>query len=325
MAGPEGEQPFQRLKTLIEGLGIKARPRVPAPLAQPDKIRDEVKIFQFGTPEGRSPFDIFLQYSNQKRKLAALEAKLLLESNGSQRKTLVDIGTSKGTLWMMLAGELQKQGYVNPIHAHLIEPDAASVRALRERVEGIRDYTHGQITSTVHHTNWEDFDPAVIGGPVDAVLCAHTIYYFPTGKYPQLFGKMIGMVRGAEPGHNPGKVIVAARTEDPIFHFIRNFFQDATGEPFNEKTINDASSVLLPSVAGSPGLTYDFHKSHAEVIFPWESDPEAAQKLVGFFLQRPWEEIPNPVIDRIQRSFFDGEPQDISIPQIDGVIEIGKL
>lgn len=295
----------------------------------PSSEREKTKAFLYGSEN--SPFDVFLRRSNQKPELAHLEASLLLKSNGSDHKVIVDIGASKGTLLLMLAAELIRKRYVQPVHYLLIEPDESSVRVLENRMSGLREYTwdrkrqRSMITADIYQQTWEEFNPQQVENHrIDAVLCSHTIYHFPLADYPRLFRKMIDMVRGQDNNHGPGKVIIAARRKDPIYQFIQDHFEDATGDEFNEKTIEDAIAVLEPMVAGDPRLSMNVYDSHAAVTFPFKSAPGEATSLVGFFLQKPWEQMGTDVQARILADLCPSGLEDVKREQIDGVVEIEK-
>lgn len=266
--------------------------------------------------KGESLFDIFLRYSNQKRILAKWLSRRFSEMAGRRTLEVLDIGTSKGTLMMMLAGRLIALRIPNPINFHFIEPDETSVVSLKERAEALEDITRNHHRTRILQTTWEDFRPDQDEvSRFDVVICSHTIYHFPRHEFPSIFKKMTAVLKPR------GQLFVIAREKDDIYQFIQRHYTAATGKPFNEITIHDAIPVLEGITKDDPSLVMQYDTVRASATFPFASNVKHAQALAGFFLQRPWHRIPTVVQTGIMGEF---DATDVRLPQIDGVITITK-
>jgi 2-polyprenyl-3-methyl-5-hydroxy-6-metoxy-1,4-benzoquinol methylase len=237
------------------------------------------------TESGAAPFEVVLRYSTQKQILAKELATRFSSLDGPNDLAILDIGSSKGSLIAMLAGQLSKEGFGKQIQFSLLEPDASSVQNLQLYAEAIRDGSGGKFSSDIIQRGWEEFKP----GKYDAIICSHVIYHFDPRRYQELFLKM---VRALKPD---GRLFISAREGEgnDIFQFIQKYKIRATGESFNQITITDAVPALESIVNADPSLRMVQTQLHATILLPFASKPADAKTMVAFFLQRPsWADLP---------------------------------
>lgn len=267
-------------------------------------------------PEDRryAPFEVVLRYSTQKQVLAEKLAARLNNLNDDDKLDVLDIGSSKGTLIAMLAGQLREKRFNKKIQFSLLEPDASSVKTLKLYAEAIRDGSAGKFSSTVIQRGWEEFNP----GTYDAIICSHVIYHFNPRRFEELFLKMIHALK---PG---GRLFVSAREQEgnEVFRFIHENKARATGETFNEITIADVLPALESIVSADSSLSIKQNQLQAEVTLPFASKPEEAKTIVAFFLQRgSWSDLPYSVRRGV---LHDYAGRDSILSQFDRLVEITR-
>ncbi len=262
-----------------------------------------------------APFEVVLRHSTQKPILAVELADRLSRLDGGNKLAILDIGSSKGTLIAMLAGRLTRGGFDKRIQFSLLEPDESSVQNLRLYAEAIQDGSGGRVSSDVIQSGWEEFRPE----KYDAIICSHVIYHFDPRRFQELFLKMVSALKPE------GHLFVSARERggNDVYRLIQDYKTRATGESFNEITIEDAVPALESIVRADPLLTIEQNPLYATVVLPFASQPEDAQTIVAFFLQRPsWGDLPPQVREGI---LHDYGGSDSVLTQADRLVDIIRL
>lgn len=261
---------------------------------------------------GEAPFDVMLRYSTQKAVNAWELASQIEALNGGRSLDILDIGTSKGTMWGMLVGRLNDLGHKAKIHFTLLEPDKDSIGVLREYAKAISDITRGRFTSTIVQAGWEEFKPS----KYDAIIASHVLYHFERDQLPYNFRKMKDALKPATETTPAGRAFIIAREREgnETLEQIHHYKAMAGKEHFNDLTIEDAEPWLAPMMIGQKEL-------FAKVYLPFASNVADAQTVFAFFLNRPsWDAIPEFVQDDIMARYGG---TDHELVQLDRLVEIG--
>lgn len=247
---------------------------------------------QFKTNGGEAPFETFRRYSAQPRQTAEMLASYINREllGGEQSLDILDIGAGDGMFVKLLTDRLRGYGKSTPIHFWWLEPNTeyADYLALRGAM------LTAPLSATVVNTSWEEYEAE---RQYDAILLSHVLYYFADENFIAPFEKMISHLK---PG---GRLFVVARTKDEDYHFLRLFFKRATGQPFNEKTIEDAEKALrqIREKQEGPHWKVERRYSRSHIVFPFATNETDAGNLVTFYLRFPWHEIDEEVREEIRK------------------------
>ncbi len=289
-----------------------------------DGLTEQTILYQHSGME-RSSFDAFMDHSNQKPLDAIYVASMIVESNGlnpPEPVNIIDVGTGGGEFHGEVVSNLRPIMLRAPVRFVLVEPFAAQITRLRGVTIGIeRNVANYQ--ATIAPTSWQEFD--INRSPVkqfDRGICSHTLYHFPRAEFPSLFGKMIDVLK---PG---GRFYMIARTtmDEAYQHIIKRYYERATGQPFNDPTIEDAETVLMKMVT-ERGLGWRDRTVEPTLRLPFASNPEDAHKIIEFYLRVPWETtaaapgLRQDVKDEIE-GMYGG--RDVILHQNDKIIELTK-
>lgn len=266
-----------------------------------------------------TPFDTFLKYTNQKEEAGRVLADMMASSNGTDLRML-DIGAGEGELHVQILNNIHKSWPYMKLDVTFVEPKDNQRENLKGMIKTAQTFLKGGYQGRVmNEGTWEEAGPQLKGQVFDRILCAHTIYHFPSDTFEQHFNSMADLLS------ENGRMYVVARQKDEVYKFIKKFFQGSTGRQFNEITIDDARSAL-EKIALERGFIMQERTSHAQVVLPFDTAPEDARQIVGFYLRKPWEEIPKKVRTKIW-NYLIGEktaPFNRSLNQLDGIIELAR-
>ena len=258
-------------------------------------------------------FEVMARHSNQKEILALELARRISERNNKQNLKILDIGTSRGTLFGLLSGILKHLGFMQ-VAFTLVEPDKDSVNMLQPYARGIVDSSViNKFSIEIVQRKWEQFDPDLY----DEIICAHMIYHLDPEMYDTLFLKMI---KALKPN---GRLFIIAREKEDnqAFNFIQHI-KTLSGEQFNEITIQDALPALRSIVAVDASLSMEEDRVEAKVDLPFQSNQKEAQAVVAFFLQRgSWNELSAETQTDIMNSYGNS---DIQLTQPDRIVTITR-
>jgi ubiquinone/menaquinone biosynthesis C-methylase UbiE len=274
--------------------------------------RREQQLLYDGEHAVESPFDVFIRNTTQKENTAQTLAAMMLRQEGSKQLEVLDIGTGEGIFHIKLVKHLHALGLQTPVRFHLLDPKAHYAVRLRGVATSLSEQ-YPSYKANVILSSWEDFMPENYEvKSFDRIVCSHTIYHFKREEFQHQFSKMTETLSPS------GKLYVVARCRDEVYEFINNFYTVTTGRPFIDVTIEDAMPALQ-AVAREKALTLREVSSHAEVVLPFQTNPEDAQTIVGFFLRAPWKDISDTVREQIMSRF---NHKDSKLHQMDCIVEL---
>lgn len=262
----------------------------------------------------KSPFETMLHYSTQKVRNADELMRYLYELGNRGHLNVLDIGTSKGTLWGKYIMKLIGQGFKRKIKFTLVEPEKKSVDILSSFAESMSDATSGQFTASIIPHKWEEYQPSE---EFDGVICSHTIYHLPEEELGHQLRRMLSVVH---PDCGQLYLIARERENNEVFEFIQRY-KLMTGQRFNTITIVDALPHIADLKREQPGLTIDEISINAAVLLPFNSHPDDAKDIVTFFLQAEQEQTWDDLDSRVRNDVLENYGnKDIALRQLDRLI-----
>lgn len=229
--------------------------------------------------DGRTPFEIFLQHSDEKEKSATMLGKILSQLIQRHGMTFLDIGSGNGA-YLRLA--LAKVKGPKKITVTLLEPNDDLVRWLRNTAKLFPLNTVAKVV----HSLFEDF---TTDERFDFVLASHVpLAKDDPARLPAIYSRMLGLLKPN------GTLIVVLRGKDDIHWFRTTFKSQIMGRNYKSLTIDDAERVFMQIVGQFP-LRLKKFSAQANTFLPYSSNMEDVIAIVEFLLNIKWEEISSEI------------------------------
>jgi len=229
--------------------------------------------------EDETAFEIFLKYTDEKEKSAAILGKILTRLLVKRGMTLLDVGSGNGEyLRLALCGV---RG-INKTVFTLLEPSPDLVKRLRLTA---KRFPQGAVVKIVRST-FEDFMP---DNHFDVVLVSHVpLAKDNIEKLPEVYSRMLDFLMP------DGCLIVVLRGKDDIHEFRTKFKSRLISRKYRLLTIDDVERVLR-RVAKTASLRLYRFIAKATLRLPYPSNMRDVIPVAEFFLNKGWEEIPDNV------------------------------
>lgn len=256
--------------------------------------------------DGRTPFEIFLQYTDEKNKSASMLGTILSRLLRKNGMTLLDIGSGNGAY---LRAALEKMKSLKKVIITLLEPSDDLVRQLRNTAKLFPHNTVAKVT----HSSFEDF---MTDERFDIVLASHVpLAKDDPTRLPAIYSRMLELL---EPN---GRLIVVLRGRDDIHWFRTTFKSQIMDRDYASLTIDDAERVFK-QIAGQLPLRLKKFSAQANAFLPYPDNMEDVITIVEFLLNTEWEEIPAEIRDSVLKYIRNKHGR---LRQVDGILVAKKI
>lgn len=255
---------------------------------------------------GRTPFEIFLQYTDEKEKSAAVLGAIMSRLIRKGGMTLLDIGSGNGA-YLRLAFDKVKGSKKTSIV--LLEPGDDLVAKLRNTAKLFPRNTVAKVV----HSSFEEF---ASDERFDLVLASHVpLTKDDSTKLPGIYSRMLGLLKPS------GHLIVVMREKDDIHWFRTTFKSQIMGKDYTSLTIGDVERVFKQIATHLP-LRFKKFSAQASTSLPYPDNMENVITIVEFLLNARWEEIPAKIRNSVLKYIHDRHGR---LQQIDGFLVVEKI
>lgn len=228
--------------------------------------------FEYNNKASGSPFETFLRYTDEKEKSSEALASILSTVNAS---SLLDVGAGDG---QYLELTLSK---VNPslgIELTLVEPSRDLIKQLSKR------FKHHY--AMILNSSLDDFSTAE---KFDVVLASHLFYHIPKNERQKQLHRLLSFL-------NPdGLLILVLREQDDAYEFKMSFKPLLFDKNFKALVLDDILTYL-----SEEELSVARYKVESRLEFPYEKSLDDTISIIEFYLNMPWDKIP----DHIQKEIL---------------------
>lgn len=255
---------------------------------------------------GETAFEIFLRYSDEKEKSAAVLGKVLSWLIIKQGATLLDIGSGNGEYLRLALCEARN---IKKVVCTLLEPSQDLAKQLRLTA---KRFPRNAVVKIIRST-FEDF---TTDNRFDVALASHVpLVKDNIKKLPEVYGRMFDLLAP------DGCLIVVLRGNDGIHVFRTKFKSRLMGRKYRSLTIDDAARVLRRIAKISP-LRLSKFSAQATLRLPYPHNMPDVISVAEFFLNKNWEEIPENVRKDILTYF---QRKKGVFRQIDGFLVVRRI
>lgn len=254
----------------------------------------------------RIPFEIFLQYTDEKEKSAAVLGKILPRLIRRNGVTLLDIGSGNGTY---LHSVLEKVKSLKETVITLLEPSDDLVKKLRDTAK----FFPLNAIAKIVYSSFEDF---TTNKRFDLILASHVpLAKDDPARLSTIYSRMLELLKPN------GTLIVVLRGKDDIHRFRTTFKSRIRGRKYRSLTIDDAEQVF-EKIARRLPLRLEKSSAYAHTLLPYPDKMEDVIAIVEFFLNTKWEEISSEIRESILKYIRDKHGH---LQQVDGFLVVKKI
>lgn len=256
--------------------------------------------------EDETAFEIFLKYTDEKERSAAVLGRILTQLLVKQGMTILDVGSGNGEYLRLALNGIRG---MKKTTLTLLEPSLDLVKQLRST---IKRFPCTAVVKVVRST----FENFTTNNRFDIVLASHVpLAKDKIERLPEVYAKMLGLL---EPD---GCLIIVLRGRDDIHEFRTVFKSRLIGKDYQSLTINDAVATLR-SIAKRTRLRISRFNVNAKLHLPYAGNMRDVISIVEFLLNKRWGEFP----DDIRKAVLDHIKQRKGIlHQTDGLALIRKI
>jgi ubiquinone/menaquinone biosynthesis C-methylase UbiE len=256
--------------------------------------------FEYKNKNGKTPFETFLQYTDQKQKSAAKLAAILKEKlqNGAH---VLDIGTGNGEYLDLILSDIN---IPSEMKLTLVEPSDDLMRQLKIRFEE----RFPSIAPRFISADLESFNSAE---EFDVILMSHLFYHIPRTAWAEQLAKALSLLK------QNGVLVIVLREKDDTYEFKSVFKPRLFNASFKALTID----VVLGSLPKKPELRITKYIATSELKIPVKDKFDDAVSIIEFLLNKEWGEIP-PHIQQSSMDFI--KDKGAVFKQLDGIALIEK-
>ncbi len=224
-------------------------------------------------------FEIFLRYSDEKEKSAAVLGNILSRVLIRQGMTLLDVGSGNGEyLQMALCGARNTKKVLYT----LLEPSPDLAKQLHRTA---RHFPRNAVVKIVRST----FEGFATNDHFDVVLASHVpLAKDNMEKLPEVYARMFDLLTP------DGSLVVVLRGSDDVHEFRTKFKSRLMGRKYRSLTIDDAARVLK-RIAKTSSLRLSKFNAETTLCLPYPGNMQNVISVAEFFLNKSWEEIPDDI------------------------------
>jgi SAM-dependent methyltransferase len=256
--------------------------------------------------ENETAFEIFLKYTDEKEKSAAILGKILARLIVKQGMALLDVGSGNGEyLRLALCGvrSIKKTFFT------LLEPSSDLVKRLRLKA---KRFPRNAVVKVVRST----FENFTTKNRFDVVLASHA----PLAKnrienLTAVYRKMLGLLKPE------GCLIVVLRGKDDVHGFRTVFKSRLIGRDYQSLTIDDATEALR-KIAGEARLRVSRFSANAKLRLPYPHNMRDVISIAEFLLNKKWKDFPGDIREAVLH--YVKQKKGI-LHQIDGFALVRKI
>ncbi len=229
--------------------------------------------------EGEIAFEIFLRYSDEKEKSAAVLGKILFQVLVRQDMTLLDVGSGNGEyLRLAFCGTRDTKKTI----CTLLEPSPDLVRQLRLTV---KRFPCNAVVKIIQST----LEGFTTDNRFDVVLASHVpLAKDHIEKLSEVYARMLDLLVP------DGCLVVVLRGKDDVHEFRTKFKSRLMGRKYRSLTIDDAARVLK-RITKTSSLRLSKFNAKATLRLPYPGNMQNVISVAEFFLNKSWEEIPDDI------------------------------
>lgn len=239
--------------------------------------------FEYKNKKTETPFETFLRYTDEKEKSGIKLAAILKEAI-HEDSNILDVGTGNGE-YLQLA--LSNVGVPKGLTLTLIEPSDDLVAQLKQRFAKQLP----QVSTKVIHSDLQNFD---ISRRYDVILMSHLFYHIPRTTWTDQLTKALSLLKP------DGILIIVLRGKDDAFDFKMAFKPSLFDKSFKALTIDDVLTAL-------PTIDLEIRKQlvKSNLKIPLEKNFDDTIAIIEFYLNKPWEEMPESIRDETLKFIKD--------------------
>jgi SAM-dependent methyltransferase len=232
--------------------------------------------FEYMNRGEKTPFETFLQYTNEKEKSAEVLAKFLEPSLSGGGKRLLDIGAGNG---VYLESALEKAKSPHDTDITLLEPSIDFAKSLRESLSLRPILESADIANTSFDNFYGNHKNAF-----DVALASHLP--FTKDALATTLNNMLDVIR------EHGRLIVVLRGKDDAYEF-RTIFKTHLNETedYSALIIDDALRIF-EELANERSLRISHADALSKLKIPMEKNMEDTIRIIEFYLNEQWDNIP---------------------------------
>ncbi len=232
--------------------------------------------FEYRNPRGRTPFEIFLQYSDEKKKSAVVLGRLLKGLLRGTEVSMIDVGAGNGEYIQLALSRLNLPYRMKLV---LLEPSQSLIPQLRK----VSRRLSVNLVTSVRQAALDEYTPKM---QFDVVLASHLP--FQKDRLPSIYSRMLTWLKPH------GSLIVILRKHDDIHDFRTKFKSRLLGTPIQSLTIDDAL-IALGSMALASPLRISGAQACAVLTIPILTKPTDTRTIIEFLLNKKWKDFPEEV------------------------------
>lgn len=259
--------------------------------------------FEYMVNEGKIPFEIFLNYTDEKEKSSVVLGNILSNAFSRDEMTILDIGSGNGE-YLRLA--LNNVSVLNGMQFTLLEPSVGLFKHLKTFISDFPVCSKIKIINTF----FEDFSE---DNHFDIILASHLP--FKKDKLLIFYNRVLKML------NKGGELVVVLRCKDDVHYFRTKFKTELMHKKYVSLTIDDAIKIFNKIAKSIPIKISKFY-SESALSFPIKDNAKDAISIIEFFLNKKWEEIS---IDMHERILGYINYKNCKFKQIDGFLVVKKL
>lgn len=237
--------------------------------------------FEYSRGDGiLTPFETFLQYSDEKEQTSDKLAELINSSPVSEW-SLLDVGAGDGSFTGLYLSKVDSM----PQTINVVEPSLDLADKLQPTLGALTDLP----LLAIFNDSFQNYDT---DRKFDIIVASHVPF---TGdnmqELPDVYKKLLSLLS------EDGRLLLVQRADDDTHAFREKFKTLLTGTRYDSFLMNDAMAILNRiSRYTRERMTIDC--TNSELLFP-ENNPADRTTLIEFLLNIQWGQIPGHIQQQI--------------------------
>ncbi len=233
--------------------------------------------FEYSIGDGTlTPFETFLQYSDEKEQTSDKLAELI-ESSPVHPWSLLDVGAGDGSFTKLYLSKVNAL----PQTVNVIEPSLDLAEKLPITLGTVADLP----LLNIFNGSFQDY---ATDRKFDVIVASHVPF---TGdnmqNLPDVYTKLLSLL------NEDGRLLLVQRAADDTHEFREKFKTLLTGNKYDSFLVNDALAILSHiSDDKKTHMTIDY--TNSELIFP-DHNPVDRTIIIEFLLNTQWGKMPDDI------------------------------